>query len=266
LTVEAAGTVTWLWATFFVFGNAFAGFWLVLAFLNAHPEVKYKLHELLVRFGLAKPHSRHTRTLSSNGGGGGEHPQQSVQLVEQQTAVAAGAGTRPDNAPAGIEQTLTGPKGSTLQHLTSSARVSADGLASPLRSHRSRAIRSPEICMEQKAVTPRSSLTLSPSAAAAAGKAGGVFSPTAISLRPSFDKAGAAAAAAGAAAGDAAAGGEAEGSVAERSSSSSLGSEGSEAEPRVVRLEWRNLCYAVKSATGLQLIVQVSATLLGTVP
>jgi hypothetical protein len=66
----------------------------------------------------------------------------------------------------------------------------------------------------------------------------------------------------GPAAANAAAGSEADGSVAGGSISSSLGSEGSGIEPRVVRLEWRNLCYAVKSASGLQLIVQVSTALL----
>ena len=54
LTVEPDGVVWWQWLTFFALGNVIAGYWLALALLNAHPDLKYKLHQLLVKWGLRK--------------------------------------------------------------------------------------------------------------------------------------------------------------------------------------------------------------------
>ncbi|KAF6258116.1 hypothetical protein COO60DRAFT_1520342 [Scenedesmus sp. NREL 46B-D3] len=49
LTLESYGQLQTLWLTVFIFGNAFAVFWLARAFLNAHPHIAYQ-----VRCALAK--------------------------------------------------------------------------------------------------------------------------------------------------------------------------------------------------------------------
>lgn len=125
---------------------------------------------------------------------------------------------------------------------------STSGPLPTLRSHRSRP--PAEICVEQTLV-PRPSLG-APSTPVAAQPAGAAAAATAAS----------------AAAGDRAAGAHSPsvyltpystpGPVEEGTEGSSTCTDGE--PPRLVRLEWRNLCYAVKAATGLKLILQVGGT------
>lgn len=239
LTVEASGTVWWQWLTFFIFGNLFAGYWLFLAFLNANPDIRYRLDALLVKLGLKKSHnSKQGRTTSA-----AAHPEHDQQ--QQQQGTAGSVRVEPVSP---LNATTTAP--ATLQHLTSTrGGMGGETVSSPLRAHRSRPPTT--ICMEQT-ITPRGSLPLSPKASATMG-----LTPQASATAAAASGNGTpSAAAAGAAAG-------AQGTVPEVLSEeqdgeeSSTYTEGSYEEPMRVRLEWRNLCYAVKSATGLRLIVQV---------
>lgn len=236
LTVEASGTVWWQWITFFVFGNLFAGYWLVLAFLNAHPDVRYQIGQFLIRIGLKKAPKPHLGSAAA----AARVQQQSLQLSAQQQ-VAGSVGVEPISP-----LNAAGSQPATLHHL-----VSARGgeVSSPLRSHRSRPTPPVEICVEQT-ITPRGSVPLSPrpsvgltpKASVSAGNSNqplhGTYTVQEVTEGASCGMPG------GDLVEEAADGGE------------STYTDGSWEEPRRVKLEWRNLCYAVKSATGLRLIVQ----------
>jgi hypothetical protein len=238
LTIEASGTVWWQWLTFFAFGNLFAGYWLVLAFLNAHPDVRYKLHQLFVRLGLRKPaavkQALSTRVIQ---------PQHTVQPTEQQQQLSVQPSQQ---AEGGTPQGFTPGAGSqaVALHQLASTRTGGggDGLTSPLRSHRSRSLKPSEICMEQT-ITPKGSLPVSPSVGitprvSTAGT--GTPAETAyFSLVEGTEGVGSGAVEVG------------------EDGEGSTYTDGSCTEPRLVQLEWRNLCYAVKASTGLRLIVQV---------
>lgn len=259
LVIEPAGSVTWLWVTFFVFGNVFAMYWLTLAALNAYPEVAYQLNKLLIKMGLMKPskgkHSRVKPTLTEEQQQ--KQQQKQIQQLSQQLSRAPASPSVPvDNAPAGLTPTASKPV--TLHHLASVANRGSSGggggsggaeLSSPLRSHRSKPMPPPEICLEQT-ITPRAGLPLSPRLSARTSSAGdGAHSTPKKSADGTSGVDSSSVGAGDADAADAVPGSEEE-------EESSMFTE-TEDEPVVVRLEWRNLCYAVKSATGLRLIVQV---------
>jgi len=242
--IEPSGTVVWQWVTFFIFGNLFGGFWLLLAALNAFPQVAYQFHQILVKFGLAKPNAKHGRHAHA------QRPKQEQQQQDDQQQQQHAADGLLDNAPAGsVRPAASVAKPANLQHLGSLAH---GGPTTPLRSHRSRPVPPPEICMEQT-ITPRTSLPLSPRGSLTpVGPAGTPLGGAgAASVRmpntPQDTHSGVV--------GDAH---QQEGVVLEddeetvNTETSSL-----DTEPVLVKLEWRNLCYAVKSATGLRLIVQV---------
>eukprot|EP00775_Hariotina_reticulata_P011714 gene11714-11859_t len=72
LAIEPWGQIPYLWATFFAFGNLFALFWLSRAFLNAHPEISYKVSQVLARLGLArgkrrKMSAQHSSSVNGDG-------------------------------------------------------------------------------------------------------------------------------------------------------------------------------------------------------
>lgn len=239
LVIEPSGTVVWQWVTFFIFGNLFGGFWLLLAALNAFPQVAFQFHQILVKFGLAKPNTKQGRHAHA------PRPKQEEQQQDDQQQ----DGTL-DNAPAGsVRPAASVPKPAHLQHLGSLAH---GGPTTPLRSHRSRPVQPPEICMEQT-ITPRTSLPLSPR---------GSLTPVGPTGTP-LGGAGAASLHMPQTPQDVHSGTlsevqQQEGVVLEddeetiNTETSSL-----DTEPVLVKLEWRNLCYAVKSASGLRLIVQV---------
>jgi hypothetical protein len=236
LTIESSGVIWWQWVTFFIVGNVFAGFWLVLALLNAHPDIVFKVRQLLGKLGLGggdKKKAHH------------QHHSKEQDKQEQQNGDAAKAAAAA-LAPAGAVPQLTLPtagagKGPTPRHSTE--------LGSPLRSHRSRPQPPPMLVVEQ-AISPRPSVT---------PKLSGLISPQASQPyspsshagyatpreRGSFESEASAAAGGGAAA------------VGEDSDDTFTDASSLEGEPLLVKLEWRNLCYAVKAASGLRLIVQV---------
>jgi hypothetical protein len=47
LSVEPGGVLLTLWVTVFVLGNIYAAYWLIKAFLNAHPEKRHALRQAL---------------------------------------------------------------------------------------------------------------------------------------------------------------------------------------------------------------------------
>jgi hypothetical protein len=230
LTVEASGTVWWQWLTFFIFGNLFAGYWLVLAFLNANPDVTYHINQFLIRIGLKKapkPYVRSTTAART------QQQQQSLQLSAQQQ-VAGSVSVEPISP----LNPVVSSQPATLQNLTSSH---GGEVSSPLRSHRSRPTPPVEICMEQT-ITPRGSMSPKTSAAAAAGNSNQPLHGT-YTVQEGIEGAG-----------SGMTGGKL---VEEADGGESTYTDESWEEPRRVKLEWRNLCYAVKASTGLRLIVQV---------
>jgi len=248
LTIEASGTVVWQWVTFFVFGNLFGGFWLVLAALNAFPQVAYHFHQLLVKLGLAKANTKQGRHAHA------PRPKQEQQQQQDSQQQQPAARASLDNAPAGsIRPATSVAKQATFQR---SSSLAPGGQLTPLRSMRSRPVPPAEICMEQT-ISPRTSLPLSPRNSLTPKVSGTVGTPLggvgAASHRQSQDSysgdGGAGAAAAPAA--------EAQDVVVDDDQVSVDTEDSSmETETVLVKLEWRNLCYAVKSATGLRLIVQ----------
>lgn len=148
LTVEPAGVVWWQWLTFFALGNIIAGYWLVLALLNANPELKYKLHQLLVKFGLRKPlpgKSVHSGSAGAGSGNSKTHEQLppvisgpvSPQKQPQQQLSAHAEPPSPTVAPSPVPSQPSSPKPVTLQvlgyttvqqrSLLLSARLVSDG-------------------------------------------------------------------------------------------------------------------------------------------
>jgi hypothetical protein len=156
-------------------------------------------------------------------------------------------------AEGGTPQGFTPGAGSqavALHQLASTRTGGGDGLTSPLRSHRSRSLKPSEICMEQT-ITPKGSLPVSPSvgitprvSTAGTGTPAetAYFSPQSAAYPPLSEGT------EGVGSGTVEGGEDGEGSTY---------TDGSCTEPRLVKLEWRNLCYAVKASTGLRLIVQV---------
>lgn len=259
LTIEPSGTVMWLWVTFFIFGNVFAGFWLVLAALNAYPEAKFAVKQLLERLGLVKPHKK-ARKQPADGSkeqqeGGGplaqEHTVESAPSAGV-TPNAAGAAATPATLLHLSSTNQRGKEPATLLHLTSANQRSKGGeLSTPLRSHRSHKPALPsELCMEQT-ISPRVSLTLTPRPSTGArstrfsadgggdveGQGAGGYGTPAAAAEAVIDEV------------------DVSDDVDDDSSDYSDGS--SVVGGAHVKLEWRNLCYAVKSANGLRLIVQV---------
>lgn len=243
LTVEASGTVWWQWLTFFIFGNLFAGYWLVLAFLNANPDIKYHIDQFLIRIGLKKAPKPYVRSTTA----AARAQQQSLQLSAQQQ-VAGSVSVEPISP---LNAVASHP--ATLQHLTSTR---GGEVSSPLRSHRSRPTPPPEICLEQT-ITPRGSTPLSPkpsfgltpkTSAAVAGNSNQPLHGT-YTVQEGIEGAGSGVPAGGL-------------MEEEADGGESTYTDGSWDEPRRVKLEWRNLCYAVKAATGLRLIVQVRLAVL----
>lgn len=245
LTIEPSGTIWWQWLTFFIFGNLFAGAWLVLAFLNAHPDVKYKIESFLIKVGLKRPHSSKYGRSSSSAAQSGQR--QSLELSEQHTQQQ--------------QQVLQcTPTGGALQNPNHSRVLGPEQLSSPLRSHRSKPTPPPQLCMEQT-ITPRGSLPLSPNnSVGLASKASGAVGATAAGIPAAASMAnnhGTYTVPEGTEGTCSATVADAQDQQQEDDSGESMYTDGSYDEPRYVRLEWRNLCFAVKAATGLRLIVQV---------
>ncbi|KAF8072475.1 abcG12 [Scenedesmus sp. PABB004] len=100
LAIEPYGAIPALWLTCFVFGNAFAIFWLARAFLNAHPEVAYQARVVLGRLGLRRRRrARAAAAAAAAAGAAGEPPAGGGAAAAAAAALGAGAKAAPPGSP-----------------------------------------------------------------------------------------------------------------------------------------------------------------------
>lgn len=245
LVIEPGGQLNALWGTVFAFGNLFAIFWLVRAFLNAHPEVAYQVRLQLAKIGLNYGGNRTKRRDSVNAHGSPADGGIAAEAAAAQAHVpaaaagavavdinpepAAAAGAGPVASRQSIESVGSGRRG------TVSTRLSVESIGSGRRHHHRHHVQ-PIICTPSTEVQHAQS----PSAASTAS----------LTPRRTFTANGHASGL------DVVPSDSPEGSISHPDSCSSYSSE-EDSMRQPVELEWLNMCYSVKVATGKKYIVQV---------
>lgn len=235
LVIEPGGQLPILWGVVFAFGNLFAVFWLVRAFLNAHPEVAYQVGVQLAKLGLGRKQDRkHTAATEES---------RVQELVSTQSKAAAVAAPSQDHTVAAAASGYVPSRLSTDliasgQHGSIPTRPSVDSTGSGRRHHH-RHHPPPIICTPSTEVM----LAQSPSAASTASSitpcrsvqaANGLSGPALDTVRSDSP----------------------EGSISNYESCSSSSSD-DDSLRQPVELEWVNMCYSVNMATGKKYIVQV---------